>query len=142
LPQFASALKAEMARIARREMRAEIAALKKAAARQRAEMAALKRRVIEVEQRLVRSDRSRIGDAPPATPERTVRFSATGLEKLRQRLDLSAETLGSILGVSGQTIHNWERATNRPPPEQIAKIAILRSMSKRDVHLRLRDQGR
>jgi DNA-binding XRE family transcriptional regulator len=69
-----------------------------------------------------------------------VRFSAKGLRSQRQRLGLSAENCGKIIGVTGQTLYNWERNEARPRQEQIAKIASLRRMGKKQVLARLEQQ--
>ena len=52
MSNIASALKEEIARIARKEIRAETEALKKASSRYRAEIADLKRRLAALEQKL------------------------------------------------------------------------------------------
>ena len=66
-----------------------------------------------------------------------VRVSAASLNKHRERLGPSAPMLATILGVSAQTIYNWESATSRPSKDQVVKIAILRKMGKREVQQRL-----
>ena len=52
MPNIASVLKSEISRIARREVKGETAALKKAAGVYRSEIAALKRRTRSLEQQL------------------------------------------------------------------------------------------
>ena len=54
MSSFADQLKAEVARIARKEVRAETRALKKANAQYRADVAALRRRLQELERALAR----------------------------------------------------------------------------------------
>ena len=44
----------------------------------------------------------------------------------RERLGLSAESLGKVLGVSGQSIYNWESGKGRPRQDQLAKLLQLR----------------
>jgi len=41
------------------------------------------------------------------------------------------------VGVSAQTIYNWETGTSRPRAEQLAVIAAVRKMGKREVKARL-----
>ena len=134
---IASVLKEEIVRIARKTLRAETEGLKKASAHYRSEIAALKRRVGELERQLSRVGKSapRGDDGPPA--DRRVRFSAQGLQKLRRRLDLSAGAFGTLLGVSQQTIYNWEAGTTRPRENQIAAIAALRGIGKREALARI-----
>jgi DNA-binding XRE family transcriptional regulator len=54
-----------------------------------------------------------------------------GLASHRKRLDLSAENLGKLLGVSGQTIYHWEAGKARPRASQMPAIAALRKLGKR-----------
>jgi len=56
-----------------------------------------------------------------------------GFKTLRQRLGLTAEAIGILLGVSAQTIYNWEAGNTRPRDEQMVRIVMLRGMGKRDV---------
>jgi DNA-binding transcriptional regulator YiaG len=41
------------------------------------------------------------------------------------------------VGVSAQTIYNWEAGTSRPKAEQLAVFAAVRKMGKREVKERL-----
>lgn len=69
MPNIASVLKAEIARVARKEARAETAALKKHSVTQRTEIASLKKRVAELEgglRRLGKEQRKSI--QPPVAP--------------------------------------------------------------------------
>lgn len=137
---LAGILKAELGRQARKEARLETQGLKKASTRHRADIASLKRQIGQLEQNVAKLEKLLAKHTPaekPATPKVAVRFGAKSLRKLRQRLDLSAATLAGILGVSGQTIYNWETGKTRPTEDQIAKIVILRGMSKAEVQARL-----
>ena len=71
MPNIASVLKSDIARVARKEVRCEIDSLRKASTVYRSEIAALKRRTQSLEQEL-----RRIGKAlpkPAAKPVRSVR---------------------------------------------------------------------
>jgi DNA-binding transcriptional regulator YiaG len=135
MPNLASAFKAEIARIARKEVRAETDALRKASSRYRAELAGLKRSIQALEQqrkRLSRASTATSRAAADSSEEQpSFRFRAKGLAKHRQRLGLSAEALGKLLGVSGQTIYYWEAGKARPRAAQMPAIAALRKLGKR-----------
>ena len=139
MSNFASALKEEIVRLARKELRQETETLKNASSKYRSEIAALKRRVADLEKALARAPKSaRAKSLPESVPEGTpVRFSPAGLRKHRERLDLSANELGLLLDVSPQSIYNWESGTVRPRQEQIRAIAAVRGMGKREVTARL-----
>lgn len=140
MPNIASALKSEIARVARKEVRAETQSLKKAVGAYRAEIAALKRRAQVLEQELRRLSRASEKAAPVVADEasaRSVRFSAKGLASQRQRLGLSVGDCGLLLGASGQSIYNWESGKVRPQAKHLPAIAALRSMGKRELAARL-----
>ena len=136
MSSVASALKSEISRLARKELRAETEALKKSSSHYRSEIAALKRRLVDLERQVARiqKDGAKASSAPATDDEGTlVRFSAKGLSAHRARLGFSAQQFGRLLGVSGQTIHNWESATTRPRPVQVAAIAEVRKLGKREA---------
>ncbi len=136
MANIASLLKDEITRLARKEIRGEIEGLKKASAHYRSEIAALKRRTAALEQQV-----SRLTKSAPKTVEvkaepgagTKVRFSAKGFKSLRQRLGLTANAIGSLLGVSAQTIYGWEAGNSHPRRQQLERIAFLRGMGKREV---------
>jgi DNA-binding transcriptional regulator YiaG len=137
MPNIAAVLKEEIARIARREVREEVEALKKALTQHRTQAAELKREVAALKKEMDRLSKasSQVKAAPKATLEPTsgnVRWSPEKLARHRARLELSAEKFGKLFGVSGQTIHNWEGGT-RPGKDHLIQISQLRTLSKRQV---------
>ena len=76
-----------------------------------------------------------------ATNGKSARFSAKGLRVHRERLGLSADDFGKLLGVSAQSIYNWEQEKARPRAELLAKVAALRGIGKRDAKSRLERLG-
>lgn len=140
LPNFASVLKEEIARLVRRELRSDTESLKKASSRYRADIAALKRRFEALEKQISRLEKMLPKKAEPAVggvSETKLRFKPQGVRAQRTRLDLSAAEMGALVGVSAQTIYNWEAGTTRPRAEQLAAIAAVRKMGKREVKARL-----
>ena len=130
MANIASALKEEIVRLARQEIRIETEGLKKAAITSRAEIVALKRRVAELEKSVARLNKQAAAGKEAkaaAKPPTRVRFSAKGLAALRQRLGLTAAEAGALLGVSGQTIYNWEAEKAQPRAQQLAAFAALRA---------------
>ena len=140
MPNLASILKSEIARVARKEVRGETLGLKKAVGTYRAEIAALKRRVQALEQELRRTNKASAKPAPvtatDVSPQR-LRFRAKGLASQRQRLALSAHDCGLLVGASGQSIYNWEQGKARPLARHLPAIAALRTMGKREAAARL-----
>lgn len=140
MPNIASVLKEEIARVARKEGRAETQQLKKSSAHFRSDIAALKRRIAVLEQLV-----GRLGKAAGKKPSKAsadelatpFRFSASGLLAQRKRLGLSAAEAGRLLGVSDQSVYKWENGKTRPRASQFSAIAELRGLSKKQAAARL-----
>jgi len=140
LPNIASVLKEEIARLVRRELRGETENLKKASSRYRSDIASLKRRIEALEKQISRLEKMAPKKAAPVIDgesETKLRFKPQGVRAQRTRLGLSAAAMGALVGVSAQTIYNWEAGTTRPRAEQLAVIAAVRKMGKREVKARL-----
>lgn len=140
MPNFASVLKAEILRLARKESRNEVEALKKSVAKFRSEIADLKRRASELEKLTARATRTQsraINANPDAEGTVRYRFSAQRLAAQRKKLNLSAAEMGTLVGVSAQTIYNWEAGKSRPRQQQMAAIGMVRGLGKRQIKERL-----
>ena len=135
MPNIANVLKAEISRIAKREVRAETRALKKASGNCRTEIAALKRRAADLENQLRRLSKQLERSPAPAAnlAAQPVKFSAKSLASQRRRLKLSAESLGLLVGVSTQSIYNWERGATAPYTKHIPALAALKTLTPRQA---------
>lgn len=140
MPNIAALLKSEISRVARKEVKAETLALKKAASTYRSEIAALKRRLESVEKELRRAARSTPRPQMTADADETgpsLRFSAKGLASQRKRLGLSAADCGLLVGASGLSIYKWESGQSRPRSKFLPALASLRKMGKRAALIRV-----
>jgi DNA-binding transcriptional regulator YiaG len=142
MPNIAAVLKDEIARIARKEVRAQTDDVRKASSQYRAHIAALRRRIEELERELkrVRKSNTRAERADTDDAEgggRQLRFSAARFASQRRKLDLSAAEFAALLGVSGQSVYKWEHGEARPRPKQLEAIAALRGIGKREARARL-----
>ena len=141
MANLASVLKAEIARLARKETKAQLDPLRKANAGYRRDIAALKREVADLSRRLKATSRATAKAAKSAAdaPEngRKLRFQAKGLKSHREKLGLSAAEYGALAGVSAQSIYNWEAGKSTPRQTQVAALAELRGMGKREAAKRL-----
>ncbi len=133
MPNVATILKLEISRIARKEVRAETSALKKAVAGYRAEIAALKRRSLELERRIGRRPRQapQLNAELPENGSVKGRYSAKSLTSQRKRLGLSANELGQLIGVSGQSIYNWEEGKVRPQAKHLPAVMALKTLGRK-----------
>jgi DNA-binding XRE family transcriptional regulator len=138
-PNIASVLKSEIARVARKEIRQEVEALKNADRQRRSQVAELNKLVKELQRALKQVQR--MAPPPPQTPPNqgpgNLRFSPARLKAQRQKLGLSAEAFGKLVGVTGLSVYNWERAKTRPSADKLAAIASLRRVGKRAIEARI-----
>ena len=140
MPDFMSVLKTEILRLARKEVRNEVESLKKASAQYRSDIAALERQVAALEKQAVRTEkRASKGLEPAVEGEASTkfRFSAKRMAAQRKKLGLSAGDMGTLVGVSAQTIYNWEAEKSRPRQQQLAAIAAVRKLGKRQIKAKL-----
>jgi DNA-binding transcriptional regulator YiaG len=142
MPNIAAVLKAEIARVARKEVRGAVDSLRKATTGHRSEVAALKRRLQELERQVKKQPRpvarpQSAADAATAADSGGLRFRAAGMAKNRERLGLSAREFGLLVGVSAQAINAWEQGKAKPVGEQLAVVASLRGVTKAEAAERL-----
>ena len=147
MPNIATVFKAEIARLARKEVRGNGEVLKKAVAAQRAEISSLKRRIQALEaivKRLAKSPGASVARTRSAEPDKAaesdstgLRFRAKGMAANRKRLGLSASDFGLLVGTTGQSIYAWESGKAKPRPQALAAIAALRGIGKREAEARL-----
>jgi DNA-binding transcriptional regulator YiaG len=136
---FANQLKAEITRIAKKAGRAETAALKKAASSYRSDISALKKRISELETALhkLAKQAGKPVKAHTADDKEKLRFRVDGFLTLRKKLGLSANEMGQLLGVSGQSIYKWEQGKAKPRASQLPAISAARKMGKKEVAAKL-----
>lgn len=141
MPNIGSVIREEISRLSRKETRSQVDATRKATAQHRRDIAALKRQVLQLQRQLKQLSHKLLGSqaaAPADAPAKRVRFGAKALRAQRNRLGLSQADFGTLLGVSGQSIYNWEREAARPRDGQLAKLAAIRKMGKREAAQRLK----
>ncbi len=96
----------------------------------------MKRRAVALEQQISRLEKGATKNVEVKTkPDGATkaRFTVKGFRTLRQRLGLTAEVIAALLGVSAQTIYNWEAGNSSPREQQMVRIVMLRGMGKREV---------
>ncbi len=143
---FADSLKKEIARIARKELRAEISALRKGSATYRSEIAELKRRLKSLESQVkslsrathqTQPAREESAKARPGKPGRKVVFGAAEFLALRQQLGFTQAQMGKLVGASSLSIYKWESGQVTPRAAQLEKILAVRKIGKREATARI-----
>lgn len=141
MADLANALREEITRLARKEVKVQLKSAKQAVTQHRRDIASLKRDLKALEKKtafLEAQEKKRIGQRPAAgaAPE-GARFSSRSVKAQRQRLQLSAGNFGKLIGVSGQTIYHWEQGKSRPRQAQLASLVAVRGLGKREASARL-----
>jgi DNA-binding transcriptional regulator YiaG len=140
MPNVGEVLKSEISRLSKKTVRQHLTPVQAATNAHRKQLAALKKQVQQMAREITALRRASAKTAPVAEAEETKgnnRFTAKGLRSLRKRLDLSAEEFGRLVSVGGQTVYNWESEKNTPRAAQIAAIAALRKIGKKEARARL-----
>lgn len=155
MPNLGTVLKEEIARLARKEIRAQVGDTQKQVAKQRREIAELKRVNVELNRRLnflEKREKRRL--EKPAGPKviiqtadgkeeagSTARFSPKWLAKHRAKLDLSAADYAKLVGCSPLSIYKWEKGESTPRAKQREALAAIRGIGKRDAQRRIELMG-
>lgn len=139
MPNVASVLKSEIARLSGKAVREHVAPIRSATNTHRKQLADLKRQLHQLQRQVAQLQKVTAKAAPqvPADASTKFRFTAKGLRTLRRRLDLSAQEFGQLVQVGGQTIYSWEAEKSSPRPKQLPAIVELRKIGKREARARL-----
>ena len=135
---FMKELKAEIARLARREIRKSMTPLKRLGAARRRQIADLRRQISALQQELKNVSRAKAAAALPEAGEGQGRFWITGkgVRSLRKRLGLTQAEFGKLADVSVPTVVHWESAKGAVPvlrKETIVRLRDIRALNKRSA---------
>ena len=144
---FAESLKREIARVARKELRDEVAALRKTASLQRSEISALMKQVHALQSDVrklakihgaspAREKASADGAAafvPKGRPGRKVLFTAERLKTQRARLGFTQEQMAKLLGVSSLSVWKWESGAAAPRVSRVPELLQRLALGKREA---------
>ena len=139
MSNLAVLLKDQIARLARKEVRAsagplqeQVRDLKKTVRQQRDAISRLEKEIGKL--KAVSAEPSeKILSAPDVGDSAQIRLSADSIKKHRKRLKLSQTELAKLLNVSTNTIVRWEAGTSKPRAAHRPGIAQLRTMGAREV---------
>ncbi len=141
MPDIAKVLREEIQRLARREIKAAIAYLKKDNATLKRTAADHKRRLSQLEKdsKYLLPQAKKFRETvvkPPDVEVEKARITAKMIKSIRGRLGLSQATLAKILKVATNTVLLWEQKEGRLTFRNLetkAAIVSLRGMTKAEV---------
>ena len=138
-----TALKAEISRIARKEVKQAVAPLRNPAIGARHALADLKRRVAALEQENKRLAALLSKVPQPAPVEESDKakgwVSGKGVRSLRRKLGLSQESFAQLVGVSPNAVYQWERKSGmlRLRSKTQAAVMAARELGAREAKAKL-----
>jgi len=118
MPNIATVLKAEITRLARKEAKAALAEASKETKALKAEVRDLRRQVSALEKRPAAAATSAVARGPgrpkksaakAAMKSASVMSHSRHIKALRKRLDVTQSEIGGLLGLSNQSIYQYER---------------------------------
>ena len=116
MSKLIATLKDLVSRVARKEIKAQTATVRRAAIQHRRDIARLKEQTLALGKKLGSvtpiAEKSH-SYSKPAVLE-GVRFGVRSVKAQRRRLKFSAQEFGDLLGVTAQTVYNWEQGKVRP----------------------------
>ena len=148
MASFMKELKAEIGRLARKEVKKEIVPVQRVSAARRGMIAELRRQVAALQRDVadLRRALSRGGSLPLAVNPAEIAegedgrkgfwITGKGVRKLRLRLGLTQTEFAQLANVSGQTVVNWEGTAGKIPlrrKDSAARLQEIRKMKKRDL---------
>lgn len=140
MPSIAALFKQEITRLARKEVKMQTEAIRRANTHHRRDIAQLKRQVVGLLNQvayLERQERKRVVKGVSGASAEGKRFSPRGLKTHREKVDLSAAGYSALVGVTAQTIYSWEQGKSKPRDGQLAALVAVRGLGKREVLKRL-----
>lgn len=147
MANFAAAFKDEIRRLARKEIKDDVGKLHKFIAEMRRAVAMLKRRVrsLETENRRLAREVAGGPKTEVATPEQKAdraRISGRAVLRLREKLRLTQAEFARLVGVSAQSVYQWERKGGRLRLRSATKAALLdvRTIGAREARRRLQQR--
>jgi len=128
-------IKAEIMRLAKREVRSVFRPLKREVWQMSTKLSGLSKGFASLNRM---AQELHLDEAKPkleATPEevKASRLSPKRISSLRRKLGISQRELGILIGASIGAILSWEKGKFRPKGEKKAALVALRKLKKREV---------
>lgn len=144
MPNIAKILKEEIQRLARKEVKGATANLHRDNVVLKRAVSNLKRRLASMERtnkqllKYARKHQAEGGEINEGDVDKS-RITAKMIRSIRAKLNLSQAELAALLGVSGQSVYQWEHKEGRLTFRGSTRAAIvaLRKMNRKEAQKRL-----
>ncbi|MFN7153580.1 MAG: helix-turn-helix domain-containing protein [Acidovorax sp.] len=149
---FSNAFRAEVVRMARKELKPELQGMRKAITSHRSEIAALKREVkgltsqLKAAQRQTKVARAVSPSPQPIVSKRATRedfvFAPEILTQMRNALGATQLQMASLLAVTPLSYSRWEKGQAHPRAKQLAKIEEVVRMGPVKANKKIRQAAK
>jgi DNA-binding transcriptional regulator YiaG len=132
MSNIAQALKSEIIRISRKEIKASVTPIRKSTVNLKQTLVELKKKVADLEAENKKRV-SKITTEPEASaPEKKIRLTAKGIRAVRSKLGLSQDSFAKLLGVSSQAVYAMEHKAGavKLRPATLVSYLAVREMKK------------
>lgn len=136
MPDVAQVLKAEITRLARKEAVSACRQLRKQVQELKETTRSQRQRLDQLEKELARAQsgapihKMKTGEEEA---DKKVRITPGSIKRHRLRLKLSQREMGKLLGVSTNTVVQWEAGKSGPRGSRRDELAKLRQLGRRQV---------
>ena len=147
---FSESFRSEVARIARKEVKDDVASLRKAVTAYRSEIAALKRdnktqaaqlrsMAKAIEKLLSGAEANAPKPRPPLEPAkpRSGTFSHETLIAKREALGFTQKEMATLIGASSLSVYKWEPGKVTPRAAQLERLQAVLKMGVREARAQL-----
>ncbi len=137
MPDIKQVLNDEIRRLARKEVKQAVLPLLKVIAEQKSTIRELKREIAGLKKSAAEEKPAAPAAAAAAADEVKHRLNAAGIIRIRTKMKLTQSEFGKLLGVSIHTVSMWELGKVSPRPNMKKMICQLRGIGKRELKKRL-----
>jgi DNA-binding transcriptional regulator YiaG len=148
MPNIAQVLKAEIARISKKEIKSTVKPLHSSIVGLKINVVDLKRRIaiLETENKQLSGFYKKTQkDQPQISPDvaEKARITSKSVRAIRSKLGLSQDSFAKLLGLSSQNVFVMEHKEGRLKmrPSTLTKLLAVRGMGKREAQKRLKVEG-
>ena len=132
-----SVMREEIARLAKREIRASVAPLKKEVTKLRLRLSHLEKTVAVLDReagRVRKAEKAKLGHLSASEDEiKAARINGKWVQTLREKLNVSQTELADLLGISVSGVRTWEYDISKPRGENRSSLVALRKLGRRDI---------
>ena len=135
MSKFEDAVRAEVLRLVRKELRAQVAPLQKEVRELRRAFSQTRKQLAQIEKLTPKQAEPAAVPALEASEEEISKSRISGnlIRSLRRRLGITQGQLATLVAVSLSAVTLWETNKRRPTGQNRAAIVALRKLGRREV---------